>query len=452
MYGILTGITLAALGTYGILSYDELQLQGRFRNIMLTSQSCRVEKENMFDLNFNSKSKPKKIIKTFALTDITKTDYGYMARVNIPDGLSHVELEKMKTTLEDNFKCNIEITHDIREGTFIKFIEKSFKDIDYKPVECKPNEILLGYDITEKPFIVDMNRKPHVLIAGQTGTGKSRLAMIILANLIANFKNNLEIHINSITKNSDFSDYAEYEPVIFHEGLDEVRKCYEEIEKEIIKRDNLFRQKRVRNIEEYNAKSQNIMKYVYIYADEFSFYQPDDSDSDDEKESKKYSMAMLKRIVKEGRSYGIFIILAIQVTTYDEMPLILRRQANVHVSFGQIDPIASRVIIGTDDAVNLKDREAIVLIKDYTHIKTYTIDSKILSQYINPKKKEKPLKSPVNDIKAHFTVKPIPQGMELKFKKYKEEKKTPVINYSIGYGKAEKAHRKKAVLNVDSTE
>lgn len=47
-----------------------------------------------------------------------------------------------------------------------------------------PGNKILIVDGLIKTIIVDMNSFPHCLIGGDTGTGKSRILLLILTNLI----------------------------------------------------------------------------------------------------------------------------------------------------------------------------------------------------------------------------------------------------------------------------
>lgn len=157
------GIIIAGSLLYNLLK--KRNLSGEFNNVM---KGAGVKNHND---------------NTYKLRDIKKTNYGYCSRVMIPNGKNHEELEELKTTLEDNLKASIELENKNYQ-CYMKVIENKFNNVIYTPVKLKPNEIFLGYDISGKITKVDMHKHPHVLIAGLTGSGKSRLMMIILTNLI----------------------------------------------------------------------------------------------------------------------------------------------------------------------------------------------------------------------------------------------------------------------------
>lgn len=384
--------------------------------------------------------KENKLEETYELYEVKKTDYGFRGKVEIPDGLSLENFEKLKPVLETNLGCRLEINPiKFTNTVLLKIIKKDFDNKEFTPGKLKPFEIFLGYDAAGAPVIVNMNRFPHVLIAGITGSGKSRLLFIILTNLIySSNAGQIEINLCSLAK-KDLKKYKDCKQVdSYLENIKDIKKRYEELDMELDRRDRILDEAGVDNIEEYNKISKNKMKYIYLFADEFSFYQPDDSDTDEEAKEKKAALAYLKSFIKRGRSYGLFVVMGIQVTTHEEMPTIIRRNAYTHVTFRQQDAIASRVIIGTDDAIRLENREAIVSTDHFTYFRTPTITKEIIQEYIKPSLKETPKNtSNTTQEESKFTSKELTpeEYQKLKANGFKPEKKeNKVIDYSMNYG------------------
>ena len=75
---------------------------------------------------------------------------------------------------------------------------KQYNYKPFKPLRLKPNEILIG-EFLGKYIVVDMNKFPHVLIGGDTNTGKSRVLFTILTNLVNN-SNRIELHLLQVRK------------------------------------------------------------------------------------------------------------------------------------------------------------------------------------------------------------------------------------------------------------
>lgn len=100
------------------------------------------------------------------------------------------------------------------------------------------------------PSIIDLNKTPHVLVAGETGSGKSVILHVLLWQMILkqakvimlDFKGGVEFGL----------DYEAYGEVIT--DREQAVKVLEELVKENQLRLQLFRQYRAKNIAEYNEK------------------------------------------------------------------------------------------------------------------------------------------------------------------------------------------------------
>jgi S-DNA-T family DNA segregation ATPase FtsK/SpoIIIE len=63
----------------------------------------------------------------------------------------------------------IEIPNAVRETVYLKGI------VDSEPFRTSDSKLTLalGNDISGDPFVIDLAKMPHLLVAGSTGSGKS---------------------------------------------------------------------------------------------------------------------------------------------------------------------------------------------------------------------------------------------------------------------------------------
>ncbi|MDY0328222.1 MAG: DNA translocase FtsK 4TM domain-containing protein, partial [Arcobacteraceae bacterium] len=131
-----------------------------------------------------------------------------------------------------------------------------------------PLTMILGKDIVGKPFITDLKKLPHLLIAGTTGSGKSvGINSMILSLLYKNSPDNLKL-IMIDPKMLEFSIYNDIPhlltPVITKpaQAINALANMVSEMER----RYTLMSQTKTKNIESYNekAKKETFDPFPYI--------------------------------------------------------------------------------------------------------------------------------------------------------------------------------------------
>lgn len=308
---------------------------------------------------------------TFSLSGLRETKYGWRGNISIPSGLSLSHIESKKNILEDNLNGIIEIEKD-RFKEYINFYMIN-RDVDkflYEPVKCKNNELYIGKDFKLNNFKLDVRKDAHVLIGGCTGTGKSFLLAIILANLIYNSSDSIEIFLLQIAKSelSAFDNCPCVKKACYN--INDCNDALIEIMNEVDNRSNKFKERGIRNIAQWNTHfKKEFMKEIYVVIEELSFF----NDCED-----------IVSLSKVGRSVGIHIISCIQRSVATEMNPTLKSQMT-RITFRQKSSIDSSNIINTPDAKYLKERECIVDgNNDYIQLKTAWVDEDyiLLHKYV----------------------------------------------------------------------
>lgn len=242
-------------------------------------------------------------------------------------------------------------------------LRKVRKIINFEPVPTKQHELLCGYNEEGSPIIANMNKFPHILIGGDTGTGKSIFLMLTLANLINQY-DNVELYMLQIRK-SDLVVFSKCKQVKYmarnleeaHAVIKHLNNICIEREKEIEK----YLDKDILNIVDYNRYFKNKqMKYIYLILDEFSFFVPNNTDTTRDKRLKKEILSYIKNLVVSSRSSGIFIITSLQKPTSTSIPTDIKSQLTTRVCFRIGDSATSMIVLNNANATNLKDRTAII--------------------------------------------------------------------------------------------
>lgn len=341
--------------------------------------------ELMFELDLYNKFK-----KTYSLQILKKTNYGYYAHIYLSSGLSFKALKEKKTEIEENLQCMwiMNIT-PFQEYAGVQIVLKSVDvELEYGIPKIKPWEMYLGLSLSQNIIKNNNDDKCMFLIAGATGSGKTRfIYMILLSWILSCSPKDVWLYIGDIAKN-EYINFQDVQHVKYYASeLIELYEMMEKIKQECARRKKLISQLREQklgtNIDDYNKiYKANKMSYCYILIDEFSVVLPDKTDSQDDKKMKEYILDILKTLSKTGRSFGIFCIIATQKVTRDEIPPIIKSMSAVRLSFRANDGVSSEVIMGDSSAMGLADRVAVYSLNGGS-IQDYLFSPKITIEKLN---------------------------------------------------------------------
>ena len=359
--------------------------------------------KNKWNKIINSKSNfTNKLGKSLKIWKIQKEEYGYRLVIELPYSYTVKDLESDLDIFREGLQLEsiqIESKGNIITLSCIKSIE--FKE--YMPIKLPANQLLIAAGLTN-PITVNMNSFPHMLIGGDTGTGKSRILLLILTNLIKNC-DDVEIHLLQLRKN-DLGVFKNCGQVKSNcNSLEEILDSLNLIDSECKRREKLIdNTKGYYSIEDYN-KSNNKLNYIYVVIEEFSFLNRSQGDTKEEKKLKSQCLKRIKTIVNVGRSSGVFLITALQKPTNDSIPSDIKAQLCTRISLRIDDGPAAKVILGNEHSTDLKERELIIRTLGEEKGYSYTIDHNKIMENIKDsivekkyKKEEVNKKEDINDI------------------------------------------------------
>lgn len=313
------------------------------------------------------------------IVEINKESYGYTIVISLPWGITSETFEKLIPAYKEGLKLD-SLHYESDKGiSRLHCIEKYIYNT-YIPQKLPAHCIFIGDGLT-KNIIVDMNKFPHVLIGGDTGSGKSRLLLVILTNLIR--YSNANIYLLQVRKN-DLGVFQNCRQVKrYSKRLDEVRDCLVEIDKELQRREKLIDNTRgIYNIEDYNKTAEYKLKYTYVIIEEFSFLNLSRGDDKVDKNLKLQCMKYIKNLVNVGRSSGVFMVTSLQKPTNDSIPSDIKAQLTTRLSLTIKDKATSIVIMGDGSAAELKEREFICRTLNTEKGYTITINHDIVMENI----------------------------------------------------------------------
>ncbi|GAA7264007.1 DNA translocase FtsK [Helicobacter pylori] len=216
-----------------------------------------------------------------------------------------------------------------------------------------PLTLALGKDIVGNPFITDLKKLPHLLIAGTTGSGKSvGVNTMILSLLYKNPPDQLKL-VMIDPKMVEFSIYADI-PHLLTPIITDPKKAIgalQSVAKEMERRYSLMSEYKVKTIDSYNEQAPNngveAFPYLIVVIDELA---------DLMMTGGKEVEFPIARIAQMGRASGLHLIVATQRPSVDVVTGLIKTNLPSRVSFRVGTKIDSKVILDTDGAQSLLGR------------------------------------------------------------------------------------------------
>ncbi len=210
--------------------------------------------------------------------------------------------------------------------------------------------VALGRDTASSPMIVDLDRMPHVLIAGTTGSGKSVLINAIIASLLfRNSPDQLKLILID-PKRVELTNYNNI-PHLLTPVITEPEKILSALKwamAEMDRRYKLFQSVGVRNIAGYNEMSGfQALPYIVIVVDELAdlmMFAPVEVED------------AVTRIAQLARATGIHLVLSTQRPSVDVITGLIKANIPCRIAFNVASLVDSRVILDGPGAEKLLGR------------------------------------------------------------------------------------------------
>ena len=218
---------------------------------------------------------------------------------------------------------------------------------------------------------VDLSRVPHILLGGATGSGKSVLLKLLLMQ--AN-KKGANVCI------ADFKGGVDFPPA-WHK---ECRMCFEEqstlellteLTEELERRKRLLKAAGLPNIDHYNAVTgENLQRYIFA-CDELAEMLDKTGLTKEQKEIVVKIESKLSIIARQGRAFGIHLILATQRPDSTILNGQIKNNINCRIC-GRADNVLSMIILDNTDAADQipEDAQGRFILQDGTIFQAYWFD------------------------------------------------------------------------------
>jgi len=298
------------------------------------------------------------VVRTYAGPVVSTFEFKPAANVkvskilNLQDDLAmalSAETIRIQAPIPGKDVVGIEIPNETVETIYLRELleDKLFKS------SSSPLTIALGKDIVGKPFVTDLKKLPHLLIAGTTGSGKSvGINAMILSLLYKNSPDQLRLLMID-PKMLEFSIYNDIPhlltPVITKpkQAIIALNNMVNEMER----RYELMAESRTKNIENYNEKVKREggehFPYIVVIIDELA---------DLMMTSGKDVELSIARLAQKSRACGIHLIIATQRPSVDVVTGLIKANLPSRISYRVGQKVDSKIILDQMGAESLLGR------------------------------------------------------------------------------------------------
>ncbi len=223
--------------------------------------------------------------------------------------------------------------------------------------------IIIGRSVSGTPYVADIAKMPHLLIAGQTGSGKSVAINSFLCTLLMT-KTPEELRLILIDPKKVEMSYYEKIPHLLAPVVTESREAVKALQwgvMEMTRRYRLLAKVHARNIESFNQKIEDKsikegiisehdnkkLPFIVIIVDELA---------DLMLTASRDVEGLIQRVAQLARAVGLHLVVATQRPSVDIITGPIKANLTSRIAFRTIQSIDSRTILGHIGAEKLLGR------------------------------------------------------------------------------------------------
>ena len=227
----------------------------------------------------------------------------------------------------------------------------SMKEVFVNDKDNSPLSVALGKDVAGEAIFTRIDKTPHLLIAGSTGSGKSVCVNTIITSILLKNKPNKVKLIMIDPKMVELSIYDGI-PHLLTSVVTDPLKAADVLHKVVLEMENRYREfarARVRNIEGFNKiaaqdPDYKELPYIVVIIDELA---------DLMMVSSKEVEESIARIAQKARAAGIHMIIATQRPSVDVITGVIKTNIPSRIAFAVSSSVDSRTILDKSGAETL---------------------------------------------------------------------------------------------------
>lgn len=324
----ITDVVLMAIADAGIGGHIGFDVRGKYETV-ITFES----KAEIMDIKLN---KLKEILaQRFGKDDIrvgVRKDTNYI--------VENWNTESEKGYYEDVWNLIINIPHDTPEVLGLREVMTESEYSHNSAILPLP----IGNHMFGEPLVVDLTNLPHMLIAGDSGKGKTNiLNCFIISMLYSKSADELQFVLIAPEQNS----CEAYNPLtgsyvneIATDSPESIR-AIEKLNSEMTRRYEMLRKSGCIDIEEYNSKSSSRLPYIVVMVDEYASLGED------------FELSIC-RLAQMSRATGIHVVMTTSKITNDVITPRIKANFPSRIALKTSTSEASELILDESGAENLE--------------------------------------------------------------------------------------------------
>ncbi|NLA43166.1 DNA translocase FtsK [Candidatus Saccharibacteria bacterium] len=230
----------------------------------------------------------------------------------------------------------------------------------------EPLSFVIGKDISGTPVVGELNKMPHLLIAGQTGSGKSVMINSLLTSLLyRNSPSEMKLILVD-PKQVEMASYADI-PHLLTPVINEPEKTISALKwavNEMERRYKLMADEKIKDIKTYNRHISKRGRKISVEDEDGNIQQHDegampyiviviDELADLMMVAAREVEALVARLAQKARAVGIHLVLATQRPSVDIITGLIKANVPARIAFTVASQVDSRTILDQAGAEKL---------------------------------------------------------------------------------------------------